>query len=160
MDAIIKLIPSMIKQANYSEEICESASFVAWRLVAGHSITQVTTPKRLIRKTLLIAVVDQTWKKELEKMSSQLLFQINTILGSPLIKGFDFYIAPTEVKPKKINKPKPLQKNIPVDPVILEGARKITDPSLQERFLNVAGKYLEAQKERDKQMEEKKKLLL
>jgi len=50
MDAIIKLIPSMIKQANYSEEICESASFVAWRLVTGHSITQVTTPKKLIRK--------------------------------------------------------------------------------------------------------------
>lgn len=160
MDAIIKLIPSIIKQANYSEELCESASFVAWRLVTGHSITQVTAPKKLIRKTLLIAVVDQTWKKELEKMSSQLLFQINTILGSPLIKGFDFYIAPTEVKPKKINKSKSLQKDIPLDPVVLEGARKITDPSLQERFLNVAGKYLEAQKERDKQMEERKKLFL
>lgn len=158
MNSIIRLIPNILRLSNYNEELCESASFVAWRVAAGKAITKVTVPKRLIKKTLLVTVMDIPWKRELEGMSTQLLFQINTILGSPLVTGFDFYIDPSEVTAKNTPKEQEQIKEIEIGENLLKAAEKITNHDLQEQFLKTASIYLSAQEQREKRTLEIQKL--
>jgi hypothetical protein len=159
MNSIIRLLPSILRLSNFNEELCESASFVAWRVAAGHSIAKITIPKRLIKKTLLVIVMDIPWKRELEGMSTQLLFQINTILGSPLVTGFDFYIDPSEITAKHLNKNEQQEKEIEIDEKIIKAAEKIKDKNLQEQFVKTASKYLSAQEERQKKLVETQNLI-
>jgi len=158
MDAITKLIPTMLKLSGNNEELCEKASFVAWRLAVGKPLVNVTCPKRLIKKMLVVAILDIAWKKEIEKFSSQLLFQINTILGIPLVTGFDFYIDPKEFISKNPTTQN-LPEDIPVDPLIIKSAQGITDYELREKFLATASKCLVAQENRKKQQIEREKLM-
>ncbi|KAF0247399.1 MAG: hypothetical protein FD167_3201 [bacterium] len=159
MDTIIKLIPAILKSSGNNEELCEKSSFIAWKIAAGKHLAQVTFPKRLIKKTLRVAVLDESWKKELEKFSPQLLFQINTILGTPLVTTFDFYVDSKEIAPKAALENTPTIEDIPVDPVVLKSAQVITDNELRTKFLATASRYLVAQENRKKQQKEKEDLI-
>ncbi len=159
MDTIIKLIPAIVKSSGNNEELCEKASFVAWKIAVGHPLVQFTSPKRLMKKMLRVAILDESWKKELDKFSSQLLFQINTILGAPLVTGFDFYVDAKEIAPTSPLENIPTIEDIPVDPVILKSAQAITDNELRAKFLATANRYLVAQENRKKQQEEKEGLI-
>ncbi|MBI4854113.1 MAG: DUF721 domain-containing protein [Acidobacteria bacterium] len=155
MDVLTKLIPFLIKQSNNNEEFCEKASFIAWRSSVGHPLVKVTLPKRLVKKTLVVAVIDETWKKELEKFSPQLLFQINTILGTPLVTGFEFYVDAREINAKLFSEKTEPMKNIKIDPLLLESSEKITDDSLRKQFLTTASKALAAQELKNQQQQAK-----
>lgn len=159
MDTIAKLIPIMLKLSSNNEELCEKASFIAWKMVVGNSLVKVTAPKRLVKKTLIVAVLDETWRRELEQFSPQLLFQINTILGTTLVTGFEFYVDAKEITPKIFQQKNLTLKDIPVDPVILKSAQKIADDELRKKFIVTASKYLVAQETR-KELQAKKDNLM
>ena len=92
MESLLKLLPMMIRLSGDNEDVREQAVFAAWRVAAGKGITNTCAPFRLYRKQLIIAVLDQTWKKQLEKLAGEYLFRINSLLGAPMVTFIEFRV--------------------------------------------------------------------
>src|SRR5919107_3574000 len=97
MDDLFRAIPKLLRAAGESEEVFEAAACAAWRRVAGEGVRGCAVPFRLYRKTLVVAVPDAAWQKQLEAVSGQLLFRLNSILGQALVTYIEFRIDPRTV---------------------------------------------------------------
>src|SRR5215510_12169595 len=73
-----------------NEEVREQAVFAAWRAITGEKIAYNCIPLQLDQKHLVIAVLDQTWKKQMEKVSGEYLFRINSLLSAPVVTFIEF----------------------------------------------------------------------
>jgi hypothetical protein len=98
MEDLMRALPRLLRAAGETQEVLEAAAMVAWRRVAGEALREQTVPFRLYRKTLIISVTDQTWQKQLEKMSGQLLFRLNSLLGQAVVTYIEFRIDPKTVR--------------------------------------------------------------
>lgn len=98
MDELIRALPKLLRAAGETEEVLEAAALVAWRRVAGEALRTQAVPFRLYRKTLIVAVKDATWQKQLEAMSGQLLFRLNSLLGQAVVTYIEFRIDPRTVQ--------------------------------------------------------------
>jgi hypothetical protein len=141
---LLMLVPQMLLRASDSDEAREQAVFAAWVVVVGGPVRKVTSPVRLERKTLIVAVQDVTWRKQLMSMRGQVLFKLNSVLGSPVITAIDYVVNPSLVV--SIDEPTHEVKfNAPEKQVaeLREQADRIPDPEIRRAFLNAAGKCLE-----------------
>ena len=75
-----------------SEEVVEAAAIAAWKFVAGEALSKHAVATKLNGKTLVVAVSDAIWQKQLEAMKRPLVLRLNVILGQPLVKWLDFHI--------------------------------------------------------------------
>ena len=154
MDDLVRAIPKLLRAAGDAEEVTEAAACVAWRRVAGEGVRTVAVPFRLYRKTLTVAVPDVTWQKQLEAISPQLLFRINSLLGQALVTYLEFRIDPQTVRRERER----LHLQTPPEPTgareeraleraadLQEAAAAIRDEDLRRRFLVAAGLYIDAQ---------------
>jgi hypothetical protein len=142
-----------LRAAGESEEVAEAAAFVAWRRVAGAQLRGQAVPFRLHRKMLVVAVADASWRKQLEAVSSQLLFRLNSTLGQAVVTYIEFRVDPATVRAER---ERLLQLDSPLDPAheqralerarpLREDATAIKDETLRRRFLLAAGSYMDAQ---------------
>src|ERR687889_2581987 len=97
MDDLFRAIPKLLRAAGESEEVFEAAACAAWRRVAGEGVRGLAVPFRLYRKTLVVAVADATWQKQLEAISPQLIFRLNSLLGQAIVTYLEFRIDPQTV---------------------------------------------------------------
>src|SRR5918997_4050501 len=97
MDDLIRALPKLLRAAGETEEVLEAAALVAWRRVAGSELSRQAVPFRLYRKTLIVAVADSTWQRQLEAMSGQLLFRLNSLLGQAVVTYIEFRLDPKTV---------------------------------------------------------------
>jgi hypothetical protein len=156
MDALIRSLPNLLRAAGEAEEVLEVAAFVAWRRVAGEGLRSQAVPFRLYRKTLIVAVADATWQKQLEAVSGQLLFRINSLLGQAVVTFIEFRIDPKTVEAEraamKIQEKKSVEQERralkSVSGEIATAADAIHDDDLRHRFLLAAGSCIE-RRERD-----------
>lgn len=158
MDDLIRVLPSIVRAAGEAEEVTEAAAMVAWRRVAGEGLRPHAVPFRLYRKTLIVSVADRTWQKQLEAMSGQLLFRLNSLLGQAIITFIEFRIDPQTVKKHRALLDKAAQHRLVHEENALRctsgelsttAAHSIRDESLRRRFLLAAGSCIE-RRERDK----------
>ena len=84
MEDLFQSLPKLLRAAGESEEVLEAASFVAWRRVAGEALRGCAVPFRLFNKRLIVSVPDTTWRKQLEQVSPQLVFRLNSLLGQAM----------------------------------------------------------------------------
>ena len=101
MEALIKALPKLVRAAGESEEVLEAAAFVAWRQIAGEGLRTQAVPFRLYRKTLIVSVADATWQKQLEAISGQLLFRLNSLLEQAVVTFIEFRIDPKTVEAER-----------------------------------------------------------
>ncbi|HVF56934.1 MAG TPA: DUF721 domain-containing protein [Pyrinomonadaceae bacterium] len=152
MDDLIKALPKLLRVAGEAEEVSEVAAFVAWRRVAGEALRGCAVPFRLYRKTLIVAVPDTTWKKQLEAVSGQLIFGINSLVGQALVTFVEFRVDAQTVKKERarmklsaadraISQERALDNAVELQ----EAATAIHDDALRRRFLIAAGSYMNAQ---------------
>src|SRR5947207_3883478 len=94
---LLMLVPQMLLRAGDSDEAREQAVFAAWVVVVGGPVRKVTTPVRLERKTLMVAVQDATWRTQLTSMRGQVLFKLNSVLGSPVVTAIEYVVNPSLV---------------------------------------------------------------
>ncbi len=153
MDDLIKAIPQLLRAAGESEEVAEAAASVAWRRAAGEGGRGLAVPFRLYRKTLTIAVSDATWQRQLEAISPQLIFRINSILGQALVTYIEFRIDPQTVRRERerldlragraseAHDEQALRRAAELS----DAASAIRDEELRRRFLIAAGSYISAQ---------------
>jgi predicted nucleic acid-binding Zn ribbon protein len=97
MDSFLKTLPTILRAAGESQEVVEAAAFAAWKHAAGDGLRNHAVPETLQGKTLVVAVADAIWQKQLGAMKDQLVFRINTLLGQPLVNHIELRINPEMV---------------------------------------------------------------
>jgi len=149
MDDLIQALPKLLRAAGESEEVTEAAAFVAWRRVAGEALRTCAVPFRLHRKTLVVAVPDATWRKQLEAVSGQLIFRLNSVVGQALVTFIEFRVDPETVGRERqrlgdvaydaaAGEESALRRAAEIEPE----AAAIRDEDLRRRFLVAAGTCL------------------
>lgn len=146
MDDLIRTLPKLLRAAGETEEVLEAGAMVAWRRVAGDALNNRAVPFRLYRKTLVIAVEDKTWQRQLEAMSGQLLFRLNSLLGQAVVTFIEFRIDPKTVRAAREAHSEQIdieeQERRALQSAtgeLLAAASSIHDRDLRRRFLVAAG---------------------
>lgn len=134
----------MLRHAGESDEAREQAVFAAWAASVGRQVRKATAPIRLERKTLIVAVADDTWRAQMKRVSGQALFRLNSLLGSPTVTTIEYIIEPDLIvheqdAPDEITFVAPDKQALP----LRKDADRIPDPEIREAFLRAAGKCLE-----------------
>ena len=150
MDDLIRALPKLLRAAGEAEEVAEAAAMVAWRRAAGEALRGQAVPFRLYRKTLVVAVADTTWQKQLEAMSGQLLFRLNSILGQAVVTYIEFRIDPATVRaerdslaPQSSTAEQEQRALKSATGQVLTAAEAIHDEDLRRRFLLAAGSCID-----------------
>lgn len=151
MDDLFRTLPKLLRAAGETEEVLEAAALIAWRRVAGEGLRAQAVPFRLYRKTLVVAVADATWQKQLEAMSGQLLFRLNSLLGQAVVTYIEFRIDPKTVRAERaavqaeatnrVEQERRALKSVTGE--IAVAADAIHDEDLRRRFLLAAGSCID-----------------
>lgn len=145
MESLLKLLPTMIRLSGDNEDVREQAVFAAWRAAAGKGVVGGCAPFRLYEKQLVVAVLDQAWKKQLESLSGQYLYRINSLLGAQMVKFIEFrpdrdFVLKArghDARAYEFRHTEELKEELK------ESAEEIKDADLREQFLRAAAKSLE-----------------
>ena len=130
------LFPKLLERAGNNRELVEAAAITAWKRVAGEGLAHHTTPVSLHDGTLLVAVADDVWKKQLERMSKELVLRINKLLRQEVVTAIEFRVnaramltRTDAVRTEKVVAP---------PATVIASAAEIADAELRERFLRAA----------------------
>lgn len=150
MDDLIRALPKLLRAAGEAEEVAEAAAKVAWRRVAGEALRGCAVPFRLSRKTLIVAVPDTTWQKQLEAVSGQLLFRLNSMLGQAVVTYIEFRVDEKTVRQERsrmettiIDRQTRERRALECAGELKEAAAAIRDDELRRRFLLAAGSCID-----------------
>ncbi len=151
MEDLYRTLPKLLRLAPEAEEIAEAAVFAAWRRVAGEGLRSCTVPYRLTRKTLVVAVSDTAWRRQMEPLRWNLLNRINALLEQTIVTNIEFRIDPQTVRTARGAPPPTAAEQAQRQRDALTAARdlnhaadSIQDAGLRERFLLAAGSCLDA----------------
>jgi len=139
MNQLIKALPGVLRAAGNAEEVAQAAAIAAWKHAAGDGLKDHTVPLKLDNRTLIVAVADVIWKKQLHAMRGQMMFRINSILGQPIVSAIEFVIDPKIAKARtEMPKPaeQPLDNEVPLE--LWSAANAIHDKELRRSFLKTA----------------------
>ena len=144
MDSLLKMLPSIVRLSD-DQELREQAVFTAWNAVSGTQLSGVCKPFRLYQKNLIVATLDNTWKKELERIASSMLFKLDSLLGAPLVTFIEFRVDPRFVQ--RAQPPKPVQyrfrRTKQLEKELKPLADQIGSESLRRSFLTAAARCIE-----------------
>jgi hypothetical protein len=146
MNAFIRTLPGVLEGIDGSDEVRDAFVFAAWRRVSGGQLWERTSPISLEERTLIVAVADNTWKRNLESLAPQLLFKLNRQLGGSIVDFVEFRIAPNEiaVPEESTSKDEGSSEEPPVE--ISVSARRIHNEQLRETVLKAAANCLSRQR--------------
>jgi hypothetical protein len=137
VEELIKTLPMILRSIGDDPEVATAAAITAWRRAAGEGLRQHAVPITLTEGTLLVAVADAVWKRQLGYMIDQLLYKTNSILGQPLVKRVELIVDPRHVKPQPLKTDNPQsQAEVPLE--ISTAANAISDKHLRQTFVRAA----------------------
>jgi hypothetical protein len=152
MDDLIRALPNLLRAAGDAEEVAEAAAMVAWRRVAGEALRGQAVPFRLHRKLLVVAVPDTAWQKQLEQISGQLIFRLNSLLGQAVVTYIEFRVDAATVRAERarigqiaFDRAAHERRALQSSRQLADAAGAIQDEDLRRRFLLAAGSYIDAQ---------------
>jgi hypothetical protein len=116
----------------------ELAVKLAWTRAAGSGLRRLAVPFRLEHKTLVVCVADAIWQKQLQSMSSEMIFRMNNLLGQKTVDAIAFRIDPVMARyaGPAVNAAK--REPAPAPTEVLFAAGSIDDPDLRARFIRAA----------------------
>lgn len=151
MDHLFRALPTLLKEFDDNGAVREAVVFAAWRRIAGELLCEHTAPCELAYKRLTIAVVNNMWKRHLEELSGQMLFQLNSALGAASVTYIEFRIdegfvkkncLPAQSRDTFRPEPKP-EANPEITVELLLRSEEIKDDTLRRTFLSAAASCLE-----------------
>lgn len=155
MNELFRALPALLKQFEDNDDLREAVVFAAWRRIAGESLGRHTVPIRLFKSHLIIAVSGETWKHHLEKLASQMIFRINSVLERAEVAFIEFRVDAEAVgKASRSPESGPSEDDIiemaaaEVDEAMLRSADSIRDEDLRYQFLLAAGGCLARKRHR------------
>lgn len=154
MDELFQSLPKLLRAAGESEEVLEAASFAAWRRVAGEALRGCAVPFRLYHKRLIVSVPDTTWRKQLEQVSPQLVFRLNSLLGQAVVTYVEFRVDPQTIRQERARLGRGEFERLNAEEAALDRAHEldaaadaIHDDALRRRFLLAAGSCMNRTKQ-------------
>lgn len=129
------LLPKILERAGENRELSEAAAMIAWKRVAGEGLAGHTKPTMLRHTTLTVEVADELWKKQLQRMSAELISRVNKLMKRELVTAIDFRVNPALGRPKTAA---PKDDHEPLPDNVISAAAQIDDPELRERFMRAA----------------------
>jgi hypothetical protein len=135
------LLPKILERAGNSRELSEAAVIIAWKRVSGEGLARHARPTMLRDTTLTVEVADDVWKKQLQRMSTELISRINRLLKRELVKAIDFRVNPTRGKANAAAGGQ--GQRAPLPDKIISSAAGIEDPELRERFMRAAANCID-----------------
>lgn len=142
------LLPKLLRANGANAEL---AVKLAWSKAAGAGLRRETMPVRLVSKTLIVAVADPIWQKQLQHMSAELIFRINNLLQGNLIDTIEFRVDAGALKsnppPNRASEKEPTNQPAPTE--LLFAASAIADEELRARFVRAAQNCIERRDARD-----------
>jgi hypothetical protein len=165
MHELFRALPALLKEFDDNDDVREAVVFAAWRRIAGETLRERAVPIRLYKKHLVIAVMSETWKKHLQQLSGQMIFKINSVLGSAIVTFIEFRVDEKTVADERAQDRKmtvseaKLQENAlnEVTAKMRRSADAIKDDHLRYQFLLAAGSCL-ARKKNIKKKDEQWKM--
>lgn len=133
-----QLLPKLVTSSCDNDEMLETAAKLAFTRVAGAGLRQQVTPFRLYRKTLIVAVADAIWQRQLHHMSGEFVYRINRLLGIDAITSIEFRIDPVSVNENRTAAIPREETQQPIPTEIISAAAAITDSDLRQRFIRAA----------------------
>ena len=139
MESLIKTLPAILSAAGPSPEVAEAACFAAWKHAVGNALVAHAVPLKLDNQTLIVAVADDMWQRQLEQIRPQLFFRLNTVLGRSLVKLIELRVDPLALPKKRMPQQTPSQQPESAVPFELRAAAsEIQDADLRRAFLGAA----------------------
>ena len=137
------LFPKLLERAGDNPELAEAAAITAWKRVAGEGLVHHTTPISLRDQTLIVAVGDDAWKKQLERMSREMTSRINNLLRREVVTKIEFRVNPRAVKTKSGGTSIATDKIVQPPASVVASAAEIDDTNLRERFIRAAANCID-----------------
>lgn len=142
MEELIKTLPNLLRLIGDDPEVATAAAVTAWKRAAGDGLRQHAVPIALKEGTLVVAVADAVWQKQLGAMRDQLIFKTNSILGQALVKRIELVVDRTRVRPQPLNTDiEETETEIPIE--LLSAANAISDKHLRQTFVRAATRVLD-----------------
>ena len=135
MTELTRLLPKLLR-ANP-----ELAVNLAWARVAGPGLRRHAIPHRLENRTFIVSVADAMWQKQLQSMSVELIFRMNTLLGQSTVDEIVFRINPAAVSQTQkdfTRRAATKSEPAPAPSELLFAAGSIADEDLRARFIRAA----------------------
>lgn len=143
-------IPEVFKNFEGNEAANEVFVISVWKRIVGDSLAEHAVPVRLIKKTLIVAVASETWRKQMADLADQMVFKLNAAFGLSLVSFIEFRIDAKVIREhrRKIEAARVSDSewnelvNNEVTPELQNAAETIADESLRSIFLAAAGSSL------------------
>ncbi|MFQ3582883.1 MAG: DciA family protein [Chloracidobacterium sp.] len=149
MESIARLIPDVVKFADGQDDVLAAACGAAWALAVGDATLKASRVVSLTGRTLTVATHDARWKRQLEAIAPQILFQLNHILRQTLVTRIHLTVDEKFVALARYKPPSPPLPVAVLPEDLVSSASVITDESMRAQFLRLAAACLA----RDRQME-------
>jgi hypothetical protein len=130
------LLPKMLERAGNNRELSQAAAIIAWKRIAGEGLARHARPTRLHETRLTVEVADDVWKKQLQRMSSELISRVNKLMKRELVTAIDFRINSAICPAMDSSSRKNDQAQLPDN--VISSAAAIDDPELRHRFMRAA----------------------
>ena len=139
MESLLKTLPAILTAAGSSAEVAEAACLAAWKHAVGDALSVHAVPVKLEDQTLIVAVADNIWQKQLEQIRPQLLFRLNAVLGHSLVKLIELRVDPNAMaKTRKPEGPSNKYSEYAIPFELRAAAAEIQDADLRRAFLGAA----------------------
>jgi len=152
VDTLIKSLPMIIRAAGDDAQVVQAAAMAAWKNAAGDGLRNHAQPIALSGQTMIVAVPDSAWQKQLGFLKAELLFRINNLLGRPLVTDIELRIdRRLRQRPKDTSQSSTDLVESDVPPDLLAAARAIEDEQLSRKFLRAAVSVMKSRERRGSQ---------
>jgi hypothetical protein len=146
MQELLAALSVILKWFGDSDEVRRAVVFSAWRKAAGEALYDRASPISFDGRKLFIAVPDRTWKRNLESLSSEMIYRINALLGMSAVKFIEFVIdsgRATNAGPVDGRNAESASRALNnITEPIRRAAETISDDELRRTFLLAAGSCL------------------
>ena len=135
---LTKLLPKLLRANGGNPEM---AVKLAWSRAAGGGLREHAIPVRVDGRTLIVSVADAIWQKQLQHMSAELIFRINTLLGQAIVESVNFRIdakVVSQARGSMATRKTDERRHAPAPSELLFAAGSIADEDLRARFIRAA----------------------
>jgi len=102
MRRVAELLPQVYRKLARQAADEQALLLGLWPVVVGDKIAARTRPLRLSGATLVVEAANQQWRKELFRMTLDIVRRLNTAAGAAVVQDVQFLVAvPTASLPPK-----------------------------------------------------------
>ena len=96
-----ELLEVVVEDLGINQKLVECRARMAWEEAVGPTLAQYTSPLRLSKGYLEVAVPSAVWRTQLNFMQRDIAARINALLGKKVVKGLKLLNQSESVKNKR-----------------------------------------------------------